>query len=257
MRHPRAMASSGRARSFLTISWSGLISRVGFGAGMSFWPMARSICCICREGSSSSETMQEGLSARRTEARTSLTRSPRVAFSLSSSGLSVFGLASDVGFVFEVFAGGGLVDGLEVDFAVLVDAREDDLVEVVVEDEDFDVFLLVDLEQRRGAQQRFGAAGDVVDALLAFLHARHDFGEAGEAFDLGGLEADEIEQGFTVGEVAVEAFFERAVVFGDELQVVLGLVGGDVLQLGENLLHAGGADAGEDAILLEDFAADV
>ena len=36
-----------------------------------------------------------------------------------------------------------------------------------------------------------------------------------------------------------------------------GCVGRDVLQLGENLLDAGGADAGEYAILLQDFAADV
>jgi hypothetical protein len=35
-----------------------------------FLPIARSICCIFMEGSSSSETMQEGLSASRTEART-------------------------------------------------------------------------------------------------------------------------------------------------------------------------------------------
>ena len=45
-------------------------------------------------------------------------------------------------------------------------AGEDDLVDVVVEDENFDVLLLVDLEQRRGAEQGLGAAGDVVDALL-------------------------------------------------------------------------------------------
>ena len=38
---------------------------------------------------------------------------------------------------------------------------------------------------------------------------------------------------------------------------MLGLVGCDVLEFGEDLLDAGGADAGEDAILLEDFAADV
>ncbi len=38
---------------------------------------------------------------------------------------------------------------------------------------------------------------------------------------------------------------------------MLGLVFSDVLQLGEDLLDAGGADAGEDAILLQDLAADV
>ena len=36
-----------------------------------------------------------------------------------------------------------------------------------------------------------------------------------------------------------------------------GCVGRDVLQLGEDLLDAGGADAGEHAILLQDLAADV
>ena len=40
-------------------------------------------------------------------------------------------------------------------------------------------------------------------------------------------------------------------------EILFGLVGGDVLQLGEDLLDAGGADAGEHSILLQDFAADV
>ena len=40
------------------------------------------------EGSSSSETMTDGLSARRDEARTSLTASPSVALIFSSRGLS-------------------------------------------------------------------------------------------------------------------------------------------------------------------------
>ena len=41
------------------------------------------------------------------------------------------------------------------------------------------------------------------------------------------------------------------------LRYFLGLAGSDGLQLGEDLLHAGSADAGEDAILLEEFATDV
>ena len=48
-------------------------------------------CIIWRmraEGSSSSETMTEGLSARRVEMRTSLTASPRVALSFSRRGFS-------------------------------------------------------------------------------------------------------------------------------------------------------------------------
>ncbi len=92
---------------------------------------------------------------------------------------------------------------------------------------------------------------------MPLLHARLHLGEAGEAFHCCGLEADEFEKRFAIGEVAVEAFFERTVIFGDELQILLGRVGCDVLQLGKNLLNAGGADACEDAILLQDFAADV
>ena len=148
--------------------------------------------------------------------------------------------------VFQIFAGGRLVDRLQFDIAVLVDAGEDDLVDLVVEDQHFEILLLVDLEQRRRAQQGFGAAGDVVDALLAFLHARLHFGKAGEPLHFGGLEADQIEQRFAIGEVAVQALLERPVVFGDELQILLGLAGRDVLQLGQDLLDAGGSDAGED-----------
>jgi hypothetical protein len=62
-------------------------------------------CIIWRmraEGSSSSETMTEGLSARRDDARTSLTASPSVALIFSSRGLSSSAF-SGVGVVLEVF----------------------------------------------------------------------------------------------------------------------------------------------------------
>ena len=102
-----------------------------------------------------------------------------------------------------------------------------------------------------------GAAGDVVERLLLGLHALLGLGERGKAFDFGGLEADEVEQRLAVGEVAVETFLERTVVLGDELRVLLRIVGGDSLQLGEDLLDAGGLDAGEHLVLLQDLARDV
>ena len=68
-------------------------------------------------------------------------------FEQGLEGFGGLGLVVGLGLVLEVLAGGGLVDGLEVGLAVLVDAGEDDLIDVVVEDEDFDVLLLVDLKQ--------------------------------------------------------------------------------------------------------------
>ena len=88
----------------------------------------------------------------------------------------------------------------------------------------------------------FRAAGDVVDALLPRLHAQFHLGQAGQALHFGGFEADQLQQRFAIGEVAVKAFLQRAVVLRDELQILFRLVGRDVLQLGEDLLYAGGAD---------------
>ena len=51
------------------ISWSGLISSVGFGSGISLWPMARIMCRMRALGSSSSDTITDGLSASREDAR--------------------------------------------------------------------------------------------------------------------------------------------------------------------------------------------
>ena len=97
--------------------------------------------------------------------------------------------------------------------AVLVHPGEDDFVDLVVEDEDFDALLFVDFEQRRGAEERLGAAGDVVERSFAPRPCGTcTSASAGEAFDFGGFEADQVEEGFAVGVVAVQAFLERAVV---------------------------------------------
>ncbi len=55
----------------------------------------------------------------------------------------------------------------------------------------------------------------------------------------------------------MQPFLQEPVVLGDELQILLELIGRDVLQLGENFLHARRANAREDAILLQNFAAHV
>jgi hypothetical protein len=59
---------------------------------------------------------------------------------------------------------------------------------------------------------------------------------------LGGLEANQVKQRFAVGEVAVKPSFERTVVLGDELRILLRIVGGDALQLRKDLFDAGGLD---------------
>ena len=201
--------------------------------------------------------MHDGLSARRTEARTSFTRSPSVAFNFSINGFSWFGFVR-LGFVLQVVAGRGFIHRLEIDIAVFLDAGEDNFIDLVIEDENLEIFLLVDLEQRRGAEQGIGASGHVVDALLAFLHARLHIGEAGEPLHFGGLEADQVEQRLAIGEVAVKTLPSAAgCTRADELEIQLGLIGRNALQFGENLLDAGRPDTGEDAILLQDLAAHI
>src|SRR6202042_3083634 len=105
--------------------------------------------------------------------------------------------------------------------------------------------------------ESFGASGDVVQALLLGLHACLGFGERGGAIDFGGLEADQFKQYLAVGEVAVETFLEWAIVLSDELRVLLGAAGGEGFQFGEDLFDAGGLNAGEDLVLLQDLARDV
>jgi hypothetical protein len=186
-----------------------------------------------------------------------LTASPSVALIFSSRGLSSSAF-SGVDSSFRVVAAGrGLVDGFEVDLAVLGHGRKDNLVDIVVEDEHLDALLLVNLHEGRVAKHALGAASDVVERLLLGLHTLLGLGERGEPFDLRRLEADEVEQRLAVGEVAVQAFLEGTVVLGDELRVLFGIVLGDVLQLGENLLDARGLDTGEHLVLLQDLARDV
>ena len=55
--------------------------------------------------------------------------------------------------VLQVFARRGFIDRLELDIAILLDAGENNLVDLVVEDEHLEILLLVNLEQRRCAQQ--------------------------------------------------------------------------------------------------------
>lgn len=139
--------------------------------------MACIIWRIRAEGSSSLETTTDGLSARRDEARTSLTASPSVLL-IFSSRVELLGFIG-LGVFLEAFGGRGPVDGLEIDVAILGDGREDD---IVVEQKDLDALLLVDLEQGRVAKHQLGATSDVVERLLLGLPAGPCLGERGEAF---------------------------------------------------------------------------
>ena len=73
----------------------------------------------------------------------------------------------------------------------------------------------------------------------------------------GRFEAYQFRKLLAVGVVAVEAFLERAVVFGYELLVLRAVVFGQLLELSQKLLDGGRLDAAENAVLLEYFAADV
>jgi len=56
------------------------------------------------------------------------------------------------GLVLQVVAGRRLVDGLQVDVTIFVDAGEDDFVDVIIEDENLNILLLINLEKRLCAE---------------------------------------------------------------------------------------------------------
>ena len=161
------------------------------------------------------------------------------------------------GFVFQILAGRCFVDGFELDLLVFVHRGENDLVNLIVEENDFDLFLSVDFQKGRSPQRAAGPAHDVVDALLALPHAGFHLGQTGPAVSGGRFHPNQVEQGFAVGEISIETLLERAVKMLDELQVFFRLCRGNAFEFGQHLLYAGGADAAESFVLLENFPADI
>ena len=159
-----------------------------------------------------------------------------------------------LGLILQVLARRRFIDRFQIDFGILVHARKHDLVDIIVENQHFQIALLVNLQQWRSAQQRLRASRDVVKALLPLLHPRLHIRQAGQPFHLRRLEAHQVQQRFAVRIISMQTLLQRPVVLRDELQVRLRLVRRNVLQLRKNFLHARRANARQHAILLQKFA---
>ena len=163
-----------------TSACSALTSRIGWPAG------APCPACFSRRArwplmSPSSTTRQAGESTSRVVTRTSLARSLSEVFSRSSVGLNAVAASSACFFsassceLAEVDR--ALGDALQRMAVELVQVREQPLVDAVGQQQHLDALLLEDLELRAVLRRRQRVGGDVVDRLLAFLHAPHVLGQ--------------------------------------------------------------------------------
>jgi len=139
----------------------------------------------------------------------------------------------------------------------VLDLLHDVLVDGVNHEDDFEVTALGFLNEGRGLELLLGVTGDVVDGVLAFLHAGDVVLEGGHLFEgLGGVVAEEFHELGAVGGVFVEAELEVLAELFVELLVVL-VVGGDVFEHFEGLLGEVLLDDLQDLVLLEVFTGDV
>ena len=96
--------------------------------------------------------------------------------------------------------------------------------------------MAVDLELRAALGGGQAVGGDVVDRLLAFLHARHVIGKRDALVCVGGREAQQFGQPLGVGVVLADTFFEQLPEVAPE-RCVLGLVG-IIFAVGQRFEHA-------------------
>ena len=154
------------ASSFFTISWSGLISSVGFSGGDVLLTHSTQHLLHLHGGflflgDDAGGTIRQAHGG--AHIFHAITKSRLDSF---EQWLEFFCLVW-FRLVLQVFTGRSFVDCLEIDLTVFIDARKNNFVEVVVQNQNFDFLLLVNLQQRRSAKQGFSATGDVVDALSA------------------------------------------------------------------------------------------
>ena len=139
----------------------------------------------------------------------------------------------------------------------LLELLHDVLVDRVDHEEDLHVAALGLLEEGGALELLDGLAGDVVDALLALLHARDVVLEARRlVLRLGAAVAEELGHLGAVGGVLVDAELDVLAELLVELLVVV-LVRGDVLEELDGLLDDVLLDDLEDLVLLEGLAGDV
>ncbi|MNF73596.1 hypothetical protein D3C84_556020 [compost metagenome] len=151
-------------------------------------------------------------------------------------------------------------DGDQLLAVELGEVAHQPLVHPLPHQQHFDALLAEDLQMRAVLGRGIGVGGDVVNLLLAFLHAanvilkRHCLGfalagGAGKAQQLGDL--------FAVGVILGRALFEHIAELAPELGVLLAVVLGQLVQHGQHPLGAGLAQGGGHLVVLQDLAADV
>ncbi len=107
-----------------------------------------------------------------------------------------------------------------------------------------------------GGGQRLG--GQVVDLVLAFLHAANVIGQRHRFFiDRGGAEAQQLGDAFLVALILADAFLQHAAEVFPHLGVIFLAVLGEVVEQVEHLAHAAAANHFHVARLLQNFARDV
>ena len=190
--------------------------------------------------SPSSTTRQAGESTSRVVTRTSFARSFSASFSRSSTGLKA------VGGFFGLLLLGLVLQLAQVDRALghalqrlaveLVQVAQHPLVDAVDQQQHLDALLAEDLELRAALRGGQRVGGDVVDRLLAFLHAGHVVGQRHAFVGVRRGKAQQLGQALLVGVVLADAFLQhRAEVLPERR--VLGRLG-RVFAVGQAFEHA-------------------
>ena len=101
-------------------------------------------------------------------------------------------------------------------------------------------------------------AGDVIDRLLAFLHAGDIIGEADPAVTARGAKARQLQDFVTARGILIEALFQdRAEIVPEGFVRRLVVIIGALAKFREHTLHQGSADLGQQRARLQHLAADV
>ena len=114
--------------------------------------------------------------------------------------------------------------------------RNDDLIDLIISDEDFDIFLDIHLDERRTTQGGFVVTSDIVDTLLIFRHPAHIIFQSGVALGFGGFEANQFFQELTVVPILVITFLDRTAELFVKLQIVL-ILFGQILERFQDFLY--------------------
>ena len=142
----------------------------------------------------------------------------------------------------------------------LGETGRDPLVDPVVHQQDLDALLAEDLQMRARPGRAEGVGRNVVDLVLAFLHARHVVGERyglGFRFLAARAEAQELGDALLVREVFGHAFLEHAPELLPDRGVLVFVVLGEIFEERQDALDAAGADRLHRLRLLQDLARDV